>query len=353
MKNKVLFIISDHNFGGGSRHLYDLIGGLDKRKFEPILISIPAPILDRLKDKIKTYPVEMKSRLDFQAIKKIRQIIKLEKPAIIHLHSTRAGIIGTLAAKNLKVPIIYTEHLYTQEYKPINKIIHFGQIFAYKKLSKYITKVIAVSEASKKYLVNAHIFPKNKIEVIHHGIQQASNVKRQTSKEIIVGSVGTLTEIKGYEYLIKAIQDIKNVKLEIMGTGPDLEKLKKLDINKKVKFWGFVNRPEKNMSRWSIYIQPSLAESFGLALAEAMSLGLPVIASKVGGISELVDSAGILVPAESTKVIRDAIIELIENPQLGEKLGRHARTRIQEKFSVQNMVYKVEKLYEKILAKRP
>lgn len=351
MKNKVLYIISDRNFGGGSRHLYDLISNLDKNLYEPILISIPSPILDRLTGKIKTYGVEMKSRFDLKAIKNIQKIIALEKPAIIHLHSTRAGILGTMAAKKFKKPVVYTEHLYTQEYKPINKIIHVFQILAYKKLSKYITDVIAVSEASKKYLTGAHIFPSNKIEVIYHGINQIPNTKYQISEEVTIGSVGTLTEIKGYEYLIEAIQDIKNVKLEIMGTGPDLEKLKKLDKNNRVKFLGFKNNPHEFMKNWSIYVQPSIAEAFGLALAEAMSAGLPVIASSVGGIPELVSHTGLLVPAKDTKALTNAIIKLVDNPKLREELGKYAHIRIKEKFSTENMVKKTEKLYEKILAK--
>ena len=104
---KILYIISDKNFGGGSRHVFDLIANIDKNKFEPVLISIPSPILNRVKN-IKKYKVEMNSRFDLKAVKKIQEIVNIEKPNIIHLHSTRAGILGTYAAKKLNIPIIYT-----------------------------------------------------------------------------------------------------------------------------------------------------------------------------------------------------------------------------------------------------
>jgi glycosyltransferase involved in cell wall biosynthesis len=352
MKNKVLYIISDHAFGGGSRHVFDLINGLDS-KFTPILISIPSPILDRLKNKIVTYPVEMKSRLDFKAIKKIREIIKLEKPAIVHLHSTRAGILGTMAAKNLGIPIIYTEHLFTNGYIPHNKLVHFYQIMAFKHLAKYITRVIAVSEAVKQYFINKKIFNENKIEVIYHGIGKKSKVESRKSNKITVGSIGTLTKIKGFEYLINAVQNIDNVKLEIAGVGSELERLKKLDINNKTKFLGYINNPQNITNQWDIYIQSSLSESFGLALAEAMAQGLPVIACKTGGMVELVGKAGILVPPKNTKALTDAIIKLVNDPKLRQILGEEARTRIIEKFSLDIMIKKTEKLYEKIVAKRP
>ncbi|MCL5794938.1 MAG: glycosyltransferase family 4 protein [Patescibacteria group bacterium] len=352
MKNKVLYIISDHNFGGGSRHLYDLICGLNKKIFAPILISIPSPILDRLKNKIKTYTVEMKSRLDFNAIKKIREIIKLEKPDIIHLHSTRAEILGTMAAKNLGIPIIYTEHLFTDEYIADNKLINFYQIMAFKHLAKYITQVVAVSESVKQYFINKKIFSANKIEVIYHGIDTNKffpAIKKHSNSQIIVGSIGTLTHIKGFKYLINAVQNIDNVKLEIMGVGAELEHLKKLDVNNKTKFLGYINDPQKIMNQWDIYAQPSLSESFGLGLAEAMAQGLPSIATKTGGMPELVGDAGILVEPKDTKTLTDAIIKLAQNPKLCQKLGNQARIRIIKNFSLHNMVKKTEKLYEKII----
>lgn len=375
MPIKVLYIISDSSFGGASRHLFDLLTNLDKKKIQPILLSRPSPILARLKNKLKTYAVEMKSRLDLGAIKNIKKIIGQEKPDLIHLHSTRAGILGALAAKNLGIPIIYTEHLFTHEYQPHNRLIHYWQLQTFRLLAPKIDKVIAVSRAVKKYLSEKKIFPAEKIEVIHHGsginlklktpptlkkvgvptaiVGEISKPQHETGRLITIGSIGTLTKIKGYKYLVRSVQDIDNVKVEIIGKGPDLERLQQLDINKKVKFWGEQEDIDTIIARWKIYIQPSLAESFGLALAEAMAAGLPVIASNVGGVPELVSRAGILIKPMDSKSLASAIIKLVNNTGLRRKLGKMAKDRIKRYFSADKMVNKIEGLYAKILKTRP
>jgi glycosyltransferase involved in cell wall biosynthesis len=361
---KILYIISDQKFGGGSRHLLNLIREIDRNNFEPILVTTPSPILDMIKDiKIKTHIVDMKSRIDLKATKNIKNIISDEKPGLIHLHSTRAGLIGAYAAKNAKIPIIYTEHLFTKDYVPYNSIIHHAQLFAFRKLSKHITKVIAVSESVRKYSVEKNIFPKNKIETIYNGIKPKTitNLKKMSDsnkQKLIIGSIGTLTKLKGQRYLIEAFKNLKSsnidFQLEIVGSGQDerhlLKQVKKLNLQDKIRFLGQLNDIDKVMENWDIYVQPSISESFGLSVAEAMSMGIPVIATAAGGLSELVDGdSGILVNSKDSQALSCAIIKLGLNPKLRSNLGLHAKNRIEKYFSLNDMVKKTERLYEKIV----
>lgn len=357
---KILYIISDKNFGGGSRHVFDLITNLDKKKFKPVLVTIPSKIEILLKNKCTVYEVDMKSRLDLQAVSKIKEIILKEKPEIIHLHSTRAGILGTLAARNIGIPIIYTEHLFTKDYLPHNKIIHALQMQVLKRLSKNIAKVIAVSQSVKDYLAQNKIFQDNKIEVIYNGIQLSNKpyaISHKQKKEIIIGSIGTLTELKGYKYLIEALKIAcpeygrgENWKLEIIGSGEDEQKLKSLtkkyNLENSIIFTSFTSDIENKIAKWDIYIQPSLSESFGLAIAQAMDLGIPVIASRTGGIPELVDNnSGILVTPKNPEALSSAIIKLAQDEKLRNKMGLSARERIKKYFSLEIMINKTEKLY--------
>lgn len=360
---KILYIISDWQFGGGSRHVFDLITSLDKKQFTPILISVPSPILDLLKNKIKTYSVPMNSRLDLKAVKEMQNIIAHEKPDIIHLHSTRAGILGTIAAKKFKIPIIYTEHLFTKEYIPHNKLIHISQLIAFKHLAKNIDKVIVVSEAVKEYLADKKIFPEDKMIVIYHGVEikhkytnSTNRTKKAETSKILIGSMGALYKDKGYEYLLKVIPKITQnnlVKLEILGAGPLENKLKQLsenlEVTNVVKFCGFQKNTQKFMVDWDIYVQPSLDESFCLALAEAMAMGLPVIASKTGGMPELVGEAGLLVPTRDENALENAIIKLANDAKLRIKLGKKAKERINKYFTIKNMIQKTEELYRSLL----
>jgi glycosyltransferase involved in cell wall biosynthesis len=371
MKIKVLYVINDPGFGGGSRHLLELIEGLDKKKFTPFLISTPSPILDKCQDRIKCFKVEMKSRLDLQAVKNIKNIIEDIKPDIIHVHSTRAGILGTIAARGLNIPVIYTEHLFTNEYVPQNKLIHIYQLYAFKYLSKNIEKVIAVSKAVKDYLVDKNIFPANKVEVVYHGIKPSLDFARDRSAtsyklqdKTTIGSVGALSNIKGYKYLIEAFNNLQNdlelkaydLRLELIGIGPDQKELeniaRKYKLRNKVFFLGQKNNIFKSVAKWDIYVQPSLSESFGLALAEAMNLGIPVVASNVGGMKEIVDNkSGILVEPKNISDLTNAIKKLILDSKMRNIMGKNAKNRIEAYFSYNNMIQKTEEIYEKLYKK--
>lgn len=351
---KILYIISDTEFTGGSRHLYNLIISIDKKKFIPVLISKPSPILEKLKSKIKVYEVTMNSRVDFGSIKKIKEIVRKEKPDIIHLHSTRAGLLGTLAVKDLGIPIIYTEHLFTSDYAPNNKFVYLLQTQTFKLLSKSITKVIAVSGAVKKYLVDKKIFPENKVGVIYNGVVLAKikKIKAKNNNKITVGSIGTLTEIKGFKYLIEAMSKIKskNIFLEIVGQGKDEKYLKKLidkyNLQKNITIFTNIKDIAKKLSSWDIYIQCSLSESFGMALAEAMLQKLAIIATKVGGMPELVANTGLLIPSKNPGAIKSAIIKLADDLEFRAKIGKLASARIKKYFSQALMIKNIENFYD-------
>lgn len=360
---KILYIINDKNFGGGSQCVLDLVENIDRKKFTSILVSRNHDIYERLKHKCKNYIVKMQGRFDKVAIEKIRNIIKKEKPAITHLHSTRAGILGTLAAKDSNIPIIYTEHLFTKEYQPKNKFIFWLQLKTFRQLSPNITKVIAVSNAVKDYLEEKKVFPKEKIEVIYNGVavNQQPTTNNLQHKNIIIGSTGSLEPIKGYKYLLEAIGRIKKenqkiynkIQVEIVGEGSEKEKLqnlvKKLEIENKIKFLRKINNLENKMSKWDLYVQPSLSESFGLALTKAMSMGISSIATEVGGMAEIINSnCGILVPAKNSEKLSEAIVRVVRDRNLSLRLGKNARQRIIQNFNLENIINKTEELYEKI-----
>jgi len=358
MKYKVLFLICDKQFGGGSRHLFDLISSLDKKKFEPVLICDNPKLSDKLSGSIRTYNINAKNILDNNAIAKIEEILKEENPAIMHLHSTKGMILGIKANKKLSIPVIYTEHLFAKNYLPKNRLIHYLQLITLKKISNKVDKIIAVSNAVKNYLVDKNVFPSDKIEVIHNGIlipQKTNNVKDEN--EIKIGSIGTLNKLKGFEYLISAMKFIKNdIKLEIVGDGPEKNDLinltKKLNLFKRISFIYKTENINKLLSSWQIYCQPSLSETFGLALTEAMANRLAVVASDVGGIPEIIGESGkygILVNVKKPEEIAESINRLLNNPELRIKMGLKASKRIQNNFSLNLMINRTEKLYEKII----
>lgn len=362
MKLRILEIIGDPSLAGAPRHLLGLLDNFDYRQFEIFVISPPGPLAGEIRSLRKPLELEivkMSSKFNFKTISEIRKKIKHLKPDVIHIHGTRAGSLGRLAAIGLKIPVIYTEHLWTKNYKLTSRVANLIQLVALWFLDMFTNANIAVSQAVKDFMVESQISRPEKITVIYNGIEMPeTKAKPFSSEEITLGTVGTLNQQKGIQYLIQAlpmvIGEFPKTKLIIVGEGDyksELEKLvKKIKLQKVVSFSGFVKEIEKEMKEFDIYIQPSLSESFGLAIVHAMSLGLPVVATNTGGIPEVVTTgkSGILIERESPKALANGILKLLRDKTMAKEMGHLGREEAEIKFNLREMVKEVEEVYEKM-----
>lgn len=364
MKISVLEIIGDPSLAGAPRHLLGILENLDLDKFEIHVICPPGHLageIRNLRRQIDLEVIPMRSRLDFEAISKIRHAIKQIKPDLIHVHGTRAGSLGRLAAIGFNLPVIYTEHLWTKQYALSNKLLNFIHYFANWFLDIFTNLNIAVSGAVKEFLTSSGISHDKKIKVIYNGIEPTKTEAKvmDHGEEILIGTVGTLNVTKGVQFLIRALPQVlaefPQVKLEIVGEGPYRKKLEQLvaryKLSKQIKFKGFIADVEQEMAKWDVYVQPSLSESFGLAIIQAMSVGLPVVASRAGGIPEVVTDgqSGILVEPAKFKDIVLALLILCRDPELARKMGRHGRQEVRARFDLNDSIKELEKTYEHVV----
>lgn len=361
-KISILEIIGDATLAGAPRHLLNILENINLGKFEIHCICPPGPLAGEIRKhkKIDLDVIPMRSRMDFDAIKKIRSTIKHIKPNIIHIHGTRGGVLGRIAAINLNIPVIYTEHLWTKQFRLSSRAMDFLHYNANWILDMFTTLNIAVSNAVKDFMVSTHITRVEKVKVIYNGIEPSKYEAKifRNDKEFLIATVGTLLENKGMQYLIKAlpkvIKEFPGIQLEIIGDGSykrTLENLvKKMKLKNYVKFTGFTPNIDKYLSRFDLYVQPSLSESFGLAICQAMSVGLPIIATNTGGIPEVVtqDRSGILVEPEDPNALAGAILDLLRNPALARKMGTFASKEVKLRFNVKDMIIALETTYEEV-----
>lgn len=353
MRNKILFLLPYFNIAGTEIHAIELANAL-KDRFE---IKIVAPygrgveLLPRYDISYSELP--LLSLLNHRKYLRIlREIILYFKPEIIHVHG--AHELTYLVKRSFpSTPVIFTCHGYNSDYPLLDyKLSAFFN-------NKYSDKVITVSDYERKNLLKAGL-SENKLVVIYNGIQESKKRKNLPIKidGFILGTCARLTKKKGINYLIEAFQRVrekyKDIHLFIIGDGEERKNLEKLvsQNNKNyVHFLGNIPEATSYFSNFHIFVLPSLNESFGIVILEAMSQRIPVIATKVGGIPEIIrdKETGILVAPKDTKVLVEAIIELLENEELRNKIGERGYINYKEKFTLEKMAEKTSKIYEDIL----
>lgn len=365
-KLKVLEIIGDATLAGAPRHLLSLLENFDYKKLSLFVICPPGPLAGEIRTLRKSIDLEIvpiRSKLDLAAISEIRKNIKHLKPDLIHAHGTRGGSVGRLAAIGLKVPVIYTEHLWTKNYHLTSWVANQMQMIGLWFLDMFTNLNIAVSQAVKDFMVESQISRPSKITVVYNAIETPKKkAKIFEKKEIILGTVGTLNYQKGIQYLIEAMprimREFPQAKLMIVGEGvykDHLKKLvKKMKLNQVISFTGFINDIEDEMVKFDIYVQPSLSESFGLAIVQAMSLGIPIVATNTGGIPEVVTTgkSGILVEVGKSQALAEAILELLRDKSKAKEMGKLAAEEAKIKFNMKEMVKETEGIYDEIVENR-
>lgn len=178
----------------------------------------------------------------------------------------------------------------------------------------------------------------------------------------ILGTASRLVPLKGIVYLIRTMAllraEFPDLRLEIAGSGPERAALEEeiggLGLADRVRFLGWQADLERVLAGWDVFVQPSLKEGFPLAALEAMASGLPVVATSVGGLPELVENGrtGWLVPPADPGALADRLRKLLLNADERRAMGAAGRRRVRERFSVEQMVSGIARVYDRILASR-
>jgi len=363
---KVAIISSDSSTTGVPSHVATLSRGLDKKKFEVLVICPPGPLVGTLKKHhILCKEIKMRGILDRAGDHKIRQELMNFKPDIAHFHGMRAGWLGRLAARKLKnVKKIYSEHQWVNELNLPNPAYQEIQLQALKFLDRWTDKTIAVSKPVSDFL-SRRGFDKKKIVIVPNGIDdeffKTKLIEKPDCLPIIIGTVASLNEVKNYRNIILAISKIKqeskdfNFIYQIIGEGPQRKNLENLVERKKlaktVYFLGRVPSTAERMRHFGIYLNASKSETFGLAVVEAMAMGLPVVVSEIPALEFVVGDAGLYLNPADTDDIKKKIIRILSNNDLRKQLGEKGKKRAKEEFSSEKMIKRISEIYFDLVKK--
>jgi glycosyltransferase involved in cell wall biosynthesis len=294
---------------------------------------------------------------------------------IVHTHNSKAGFLGRMAAKLAGVPVIvHTVHGFAfHDQEPLWRRVVFRNL---ERLgSHWCDKMIFISQPLMDWALNDHIVAEGKIEKIYSGIQmdkflpvKGEEKDRIRSKwglkqeEAVVGMVSKLWEGKGHTVLIEAFkllkEKIKDAKLVIVGEGYLYDELLKMvdtnGLRESVLFTGFQMNVSEIIATFDVAVLPSFFEGMGRVLLEAMAMEKPVVATRVGGIPDLIDQGinGLLVRPGNVKELAEALEEVLSDRKFARKMGREGRKRIKGQFSADAMVQSIDRVYRELLARK-
>jgi len=292
-------------------------------------------------------------KFSVRGIANIRDLIRREKPDLVHAHLSAATLSGSFASRLAGTPVIATVH-------------GMNSRWTY----SFANRLITVSEAAKMHLVRQGISA-SRISVAYNGVAvpPAEALRgRKAMREslglqedaIVLGSISRADYGKGIQDAIAAVAMLvrrhPKVRFLFAGEGDCLESLKaqakSLALDKHVRFLGFRTDVFDLLSAMDLFLFPSLKEAMGISIVEAMAMGLPVVASRTGGIPEVIDvESGILVPPNNAPALAEAVDCLLEDPDLMRAMGACAQARAAEKFSLESSAIQVEEAYRLLLGK--
>jgi glycosyltransferase involved in cell wall biosynthesis len=364
MRIPIALVILDPGFGGGHKHVLDLASHLPKH-YEPVVICSSKEVLAQAhKQKVATVILPASRFFGIEDVKPLRHTLVTRNILLIHAHGPRAGWACFFAKANLGVPMVYTDHAWNPDYA-IQRTRMAMQLVGLRLVCRSAQKVIAVSQKSREFLVGRGIAKPEKTVVIPNGIALPSSVIRHPSSDPmrpIVGSVGVFNVRKGHDVFVQAIPHVlaKNpkVKFAIIGDGPErinVEKLAiRLGIRRFIHMPGAVSDKERDTERkkWTLYVQSSRDESFGIAAAEALAMGIPVVATNVGGLPDVIDGGGLIVEKENPQALAEAVLKLLSNTRLRLQLSKRGQAHVRKQFALPSVMARIEGVYGSVVPSR-
>jgi glycosyltransferase involved in cell wall biosynthesis len=360
---QILLVALNSSFGGVERHLVDLSPDLAKRGHE---VTLVAPRRSVLAATARTFPdvkvIEL-SGSPMEALS-LRRLYKNLCPDIVHLHSPRASVIGRAAARLLSgterhgITVISTAHGWIS----VRLRLRLMYQWIYNKTATWEDGIIAVSEAVRETL-EENQYP-NRIYVVPNGISPDWTHGLAASwdpgeRPLRLGYFGRLEGEKGFNVLVEALKRVRSDRwqLSVYGDGRDRTKYEKsvrlAGLDRQVRFARAIPADDVpgSMANCHAVVLPSLQEGCPYVVLEALSLGVPIVGSAVGGVPDLVRDGkdGLLVPPGQPDALAHAIRRLIEDPELLSILRQNALDR-QDDFTSRQMTDRLVSVYRSAVA---
>ena len=352
---KILHIDPEKNWGGGEAQVVGLLQNLSQWGHRNDLAT-PADgeLFRRSLSRVRKIPLSVRNDLDVRGVPALRRLIRQERYDIVHLHTKRAHALSLwLPRGELSPKYIVTRRM---DY-PEPKNCYTRYLY-----NRRVDGVIAISRSVVNCLSEAGV-NRRSIRLIYSGIDPVpfrGLVSDQSANDPpVIGMLAVLEQRKGHRFLLDAARLLKDrgrrIRYVFAGDGSHKAQLQSivqtLGLQEEVSFVGFVQDVPEFLSSINVLVLPSLYEGLGVAALEAMAAGKPVVATRVGGLTEsIVDGeTGFLVPPKNAVALADAIERLVADPATARAMGRKGAARVLSHFTIEQMAIQNEAYYFALL----
>lgn len=366
IKPKILYLITQAETGGAQKYIYDLATSQPGQNFE-IIVALGQSQDQNLAEKLreKNIAVHQLKHLvrpisplhDLLAIFEIKKLCRKLKPDIVHLNSTKAGVLGSIAShlikKQLPHRLIYTAHgwVFNEPMNPLKKKLF---LFLEKLTARFKDKIICVSEFDRQAALKNKIGPEKNLITVHNGLnfEEIDFLTKEIARrelnlpadKIILGAIANFYPTKGLKYFIEAVnllrQKNNNLMAVVIGDGEERQELENLIANYHLQNYflllGRQTKAAQYLPAFDFYVCSSVKEGLSYTLLEAALARLPIVATNVGGNPEIVidQKTGLLAQTKNSQDLAAKIQTLIEQPTLAQELGNNAYLWVKENFSL-------------------
>lgn len=361
---KILHVETGQHLYGGAKQVEFLLDGLQKKGLDNVLCAPKGSEIAKraMANHIPCRITDSAGDVDLKFLWQIRRIMAQEKPDVVHLHSRRgADVLGALAARSLGLPTVLSRRVDNREAKWVVSL----------KYTMY-DHIITISRGILDVLLDEGVDP-HKITCVHSSVD-ASQYQQPATREaflqefnlpeqsLTVGVIAQLIQRKGHRYLLdvmpKLIKQHPQLQVLIFGKGPlDAElKAKVLEqgLQGHVHFTGFRDDLHHWLGCLDLVVHPADIEGLGVSLLQAAAAGVPIIASRTGGIPEIVHHRenGLLIDIGDKQGLQAAISELAGDPVTRKAMGEKAQMIVTQSFSLQQMIDGNYAVYQRVLSER-
>jgi glycosyltransferase involved in cell wall biosynthesis len=363
---RIVYIVTRADpIGGVQIHLRDLTGALQAQGHAPTVVTGgTGPLVDQLRAQgtptviLRHLALPINPVRDLRALREVHGTLKDLGPELVAVHSSKAGILGRLAARSLGLPVLLTAHgwNFTPGIPPFQAAI-YRQIE--RLVGPFTSKIITVSEFDRQLAMKAGIATGDRIVTVYNGMPDVpahlrADPGRTPARLVMVARFGPQ---KDHPTLLRALAGLQDHpwELDLIGDGPLMTQTESLatalGIGGRVRFLGQRLDVDQILARAQTSLLTTNWEGFPLSILEAMRAGLPVVASSVGGIAEAIrdEETGYLVPRGNVDLLRDRVARLLTDPALRARFGANGRRRYREHFTLTHFVTNTLAVYQQVL----